>query len=64
MNSNGAVWFDFDRDGLLDLYITGYFDPTSISGICAHAIMQESWDSPRTVGRTSCSESRARRLRT
>ncbi|HEV8382319.1 MAG TPA: VCBS repeat-containing protein, partial [Gemmatimonadales bacterium] len=25
MNSNGAVWFDFDRDGLLDLYITGYF---------------------------------------
>src|SRR2546430_9026475 len=21
MNSNGAVWVDFDRDGLLDLYI-------------------------------------------
>src|SRR5204863_7236295 len=25
MNSNGAVWIDYDRDGLLDLSVTGYF---------------------------------------
>ena len=25
LNSNGAIWIDYDRDGLLDLYVTGYF---------------------------------------
>ncbi len=25
MNSNGAIWIDYDRDGLLDLYVTAYF---------------------------------------
>ena len=25
MNSNDAIWLDYDRDGLLDLYLTGYF---------------------------------------
>ncbi|MDP9279212.1 MAG: CRTAC1 family protein [Gemmatimonadota bacterium] len=25
LNSNGAIWLDYDRDGLLDLYVTAYF---------------------------------------
>jgi hypothetical protein len=25
VNSNGAIWLDYDRDGLLDLYLTAYF---------------------------------------
>ena len=25
VNSNGAIWIDYDRDGLLDLYVTAYF---------------------------------------
>jgi hypothetical protein len=25
MNCNSAIWIDYDRDGLLDLYVTGYF---------------------------------------
>ncbi len=25
MNSNGASWIDYDRDGLIDLYVAGYF---------------------------------------
>jgi hypothetical protein len=25
MNSNGASWIDYDRDGLVDLYVAGYF---------------------------------------
>lgn len=25
MNSNGATWIDYDRDGLVDLYVAGYF---------------------------------------
>ncbi|MEP6990127.1 MAG: CRTAC1 family protein [bacterium] len=25
VNSNSAIWLDYDRDGLLDLYVTAYF---------------------------------------
>lgn len=26
-NSNGAIWFDYDCDGWLDLYVLGYYGP-------------------------------------
>src|SRR5258706_352361 len=45
MNSNGAVWLDFDRDGLLDLYITGYFrSDIDFWHLKTTRIMQSSWD--------------------
>jgi hypothetical protein len=27
VNSNGAIWFDYDRDGWLDLFVEGYYRP-------------------------------------
>src|SRR5258708_5392689 len=45
MNSNSAVWIDFDRDGLLDLYITGYFrSDIDFWHLNSTRIMQESWE--------------------
>src|SRR4051812_27482631 len=45
MNSNSAVWLDFDRDGLLDLYVTGYFrSDIDFWHLTDTRIMQHSWD--------------------
>src|SRR5213596_446036 len=45
MNSNGAVCLDFDRDGLLDLFITGYFrSDIDFWHLATTRIMQHSWD--------------------
>jgi len=39
------VWFDFDRDGLLDLYITGYFrSDIDFWHLRTTRIMQSSWE--------------------
>ena len=45
MNSNAAVWFDFDRDGLLDLYVAGYFrSDIDFWHLKNTRIMQHSWE--------------------
>jgi hypothetical protein len=45
MNSNAAVWFDFDRDGLLDLYVAGYFrSDIDFWHLKSTRIMQHSWE--------------------
>ena len=45
MNAGSAVWFDFDRDGLLDLYIGGYFPKQhNLWNVTTTRIMQESFE--------------------
>lgn len=45
MNANSAVWFDFNRDGLLDLYVAGYFpEQYDLWHLTTTRIMQESFE--------------------
>ena len=45
MNSNGAIWLDYDRDGLLDLYITAYFrDDVDLWHLTTTRIMHDSFE--------------------
>jgi hypothetical protein len=44
VNSNGAVWIDYDRDGLLDLYVTEYFrDDIDLWHLSTTHIMHDSF---------------------
>lgn len=45
MNSNCATWFDYDRDGLLDLYLCGYYrSDLRLWDLQTTRILPESWE--------------------
>ena len=50
-NSNGASWVDYDRDGLVDLYVTGYFrEDVDLWNLKTTRIMQESFEFAKNGG--------------
>lgn len=51
-NINSAVWFDFDRDGRLDLYLGGYFrEQLDLWNLADTRIMPESFEYAKNGGR-------------
>ncbi len=44
INSNSAIWLDYDRDGLLDLYITAYFRDIDLWNLATTKIMHNSFE--------------------
>jgi len=51
VNSNAAVWIDYDRDGLIDLYVAGYFrDDVNLFQLSDTRIMQESFQFAKNGG--------------
>lgn len=52
MNANSAVWTDVDRDGLIDLYVGGYFSEVhDLWQVTTTKIMQESFEYANNGGR-------------
>jgi len=52
INSNAANWFDYDRDGVLDLLVTGYFaEEHDLWNLESTRIMQDSFEFSHNGGR-------------
>ena len=52
VNSNSAIWFDYDRDGLLDLYVSAYFrDDIDLWHLKNTRIMHNSFEFATNGGR-------------
>lgn len=51
INSNAACWLDYDRDGLLDLFVTGYFhERVDLWNLADTRIMQSSFEFAQNGG--------------
>ncbi len=51
-NINSAIWFDFDRDGLLDIFLAGYFrEDLNLWNLETTKIMPESFEYAKNGGR-------------
>jgi hypothetical protein len=44
INSNSAIWIDYDRDGLVDLYVTAYFRDVDLWHLTTTRIMHNSFE--------------------
>ncbi len=51
INSNSAIWLDYDRDGLLDLYLTAYFRDVDLWHLSTTKIMHNSFEFATNGGR-------------
>ena len=52
VNANSAIWFDFNKDGLLDLFIGGYFNEKyDLENLTTTKIMPESFRYANNGGR-------------
>ncbi len=50
-NCNAATWFDYDRDGLVDLYVAGYYDEAhDMWNLDTTAIMHDSFEFAKNGG--------------
>jgi hypothetical protein len=52
LNAGSAIWFDFDRDGLLDLFLAGFWaDDVDLFKLSTTSIMPESFQYAKNGGR-------------
>ncbi len=50
-NGNAAIFFDYDRDGRLDIYVGNYFDEVDLWNLKSTRIMHDDFEKARNGGR-------------